>query len=218
MLTQEPEFEIQASPLGLSGLAGELPGLIGTLRGALLKAMCKKVVEPNRKFLDVIKIYKSKFVAKAGGQGGLVTVTVIGARDVVGGSQPRGPPKAHHQGTSSLGGATNGGRVSDRGQSSGGAREKTSLSGSVVDPFVEMRFGREVHRTPFVHNNASSPIWNWSFNVKLAADIPGSSTSPEAAGQGGPRLVLRDDTLRFCVMNAMTIGEPEKLCAGKVGA
>ena len=34
---QEPEFEIQASPLGLSGLAGELPGLISTLRGALLK-------------------------------------------------------------------------------------------------------------------------------------------------------------------------------------
>ena len=50
--------------MGLSGLAGELPGLISSLRGALLKAMSKTVVEPNRKVLDVQKIYKSKFVAK----------------------------------------------------------------------------------------------------------------------------------------------------------
>jgi len=51
--------------LGLSGLAGELPGLIGSLRGALLKAMSKKIVEPNRKYLDLSKIYHAKFVAKA---------------------------------------------------------------------------------------------------------------------------------------------------------
>ena len=54
----------QASPLGLSGLAGELPGLISSLRGALLKAMSKKIVEPNRKYLDMSKIYQAKFVAK----------------------------------------------------------------------------------------------------------------------------------------------------------
>ena len=48
-LPQEPEFEIQASPLGLSGLAGELPGLISTLRGALLKVRggCCLVVLPG---------------------------------------------------------------------------------------------------------------------------------------------------------------------------
>lgn len=44
--------------------------------------MSKKVVEPYRKYLDVQKIFRNKYVLKAGGAGGLVAVTVVGARDV----------------------------------------------------------------------------------------------------------------------------------------
>ncbi|KAG1681000.1 hypothetical protein FOA52_009959 [Chlamydomonas sp. UWO 241] len=184
MHCQEPHFEIQASPLGLSGMAGELPGLISSLRAALLKAMSKKVVEPHRKFLDVAKLFHSKYVMKSGGPGGLLTVTVIGARDV-------GP---------------------------------RSASGGVVDPFVEMRMGRQVFRTPVVHDNATSPLWNWPVHTKLAGAIPFDASAhgrAEKAAQAaaatallGP--VLKSDSLHFTVHNAMCMGEPEVLCCGKV--
>ena len=118
---------------------------------------------------------------------------------------------------------------------------KLSPSGSTVDPFVEMRLGRETHRTPFVHSNAHNPAWNWHFNCRLAADIPAgdggasaaaaaaipppagvlpssSSSAPPSSSSAPPaaHFVLRDDLLRFSVLNAMTIGEPELLCSCKV--
>ena len=42
--------------------------------------MNKRVVEPNRKKLDIQKIYRNKHVLKAGGPGGLVCITIVGAR------------------------------------------------------------------------------------------------------------------------------------------
>ncbi|GAX81770.1 hypothetical protein CEUSTIGMA_g9198.t1 [Chlamydomonas eustigma] len=221
---QEPEFEIQASPLGLSGFAGELPGLINTLRNALLKAMSKKIVEPNRRYFDVQKVYLNKFVAKSGGPGGLLTVVIVGARDVATKSKVSSTPRKRNGttgGTKPVAGST----ADEEAVPAGHGRNGKSAGGVVsrgdedntlasVDPFVEMRFGREVHRTPFIHSNASSPVWNWPFHARLAGDIPGDKDSSE--GRQSSVFVLKDDVLRFSVLNAMTIGEPEILCSCKV--
>ena len=203
-----------------------------------------------------------------------MTVTIISARDVAGspaGPTPSNGGAGNRRSTVGGGGgglltaasaeaATplaagsvggNGGGGGDGSGGGGGGAAglaapppKLSPSGSTVDPFVEMRLGRETHRTPFVHSNAHNPAWNWQFNCRLAADIPAgdggaaaaaapaaaaiipppgvpSSSSASAPPSSGspppaPHFVLRDDLLRFSVLNAMTIGEPELLCSCKV--
>lgn len=69
----------------------------------------------------------------------------------------------------------------------------------------------QVFRTPVVHRNGTSPVWNWQLHLRLPAAIPsadGADSEP----------VLRDDLLRFSVLNAAPIGEPDALCSGQVGA
>ena len=61
-------------------------------------------------------------------------------------------------------------------------------------------------RTPIVHSNAVNPVWNWQFELRLPADL-GAAEWPPA----------RSDAVRFTLLNAMTVGEPEKLCACEVG-
>ena len=218
---------------------------------------------------------------QAGGPGGIVTVTIVSARDVAG--SPLGPiplnggagnrrstvggggsgllsaaameAAASLAAAGSLGGNGRGGGGGDDGGGGNGGgggaagltapQPKLFPSGSTVDPFVEMRLGRETHRTPFVHSNAHNPKWNWQFNCRLAADIPAgdeggaaaaaipppaaaaaipppapssSSSVPPSSGcvPSAPHFVLRDDLLHFSVLNAMTIGEPELLCSCKV--
>ena len=39
-----------------------------------------------------------------------------------------------------------------------------------VDPYVEVRAGAEVFRTPTVHRS-HAPAWNWDFDLRLPAPI-----------------------------------------------
>lgn len=41
---------------------------------------------------------------------------------------------------------------------------------AVVDPYVEVRAGAEVFRTPFVHSSPA-PAWNWDFDLRLPAPL-----------------------------------------------
>ncbi|GIL85369.1 hypothetical protein Vretifemale_13907, partial [Volvox reticuliferus] len=57
-----PEFDIQASPVGYLNLRGELPGLIHSLRSLLQRVINRRLVEPERRYLDLQRIYKNKHV------------------------------------------------------------------------------------------------------------------------------------------------------------
>jgi len=41
---------------------------------------------------------------------------------------------------------------------------------TAVDPYVEVRAGAEVFRTPSVHGS-HHPAWNWDFDMRLPAPI-----------------------------------------------
>jgi hypothetical protein len=49
---------------------------------------------------------------------------------------------------------------------------------AVVDPYVEVRAGAEVFRTPCVHASPA-PAWNWDFDLRLPAPLgtPGALDS-----------------------------------------
>ena len=159
----------------------------------------------------------------------MVTVIVVGARDVAGAS-PSSPSPVNTRKVDPPGAASgspgkakailfpwsqqHNSKSTDGGSRSSNGSAGQSRHSSNVDPFVEMRFGRDVHRTPFVHRNATHPVWNWSFHCRLAADIPPATTATTATASN--MTVLRDDLLRFTICNAMTIGEPELLCMGQV--
>ena len=164
----------------------------------------------------------------------MLHVTIIGARDVSG-----IPPSSNVIKSDMSRQGTGGGSVMPAQATPSPARNpalKSSpdLGSSNVDPFVEMKIGREIHRTPFVHSNAKNPMWNWKFDCALAGDVPLSNSElksavstpaprhpPSSTSRDGPSyqaatMVLKDDMLRFFVLNAMTIGEPERLCSCQV--
>ena len=148
----------------------------------------------------------------------MLHVTVIGARDITGATTGKHSKVGQSPPLPSASTA----KASSKPSPTSGLSTDSN-----VDPFVEMKMGRETHRTPFVHSNATSPVWNWKFSCGLAGDIPhgqsdlSSATSstaaaPSSSSQGGTVLVLKDDLLRFSVLNAVTIGEPELLCSCQV--
>lgn len=53
---------------------------------------------------------------------------------------------------------------------------------TVVDPYVEVRAGAEVFRTPCVHASPA-PAWNWDFDLRLPAPLgtPGALDSVRCA-------------------------------------
>ncbi|GIL55614.1 hypothetical protein Vafri_11117, partial [Volvox africanus] len=73
-----PKFDIQASPVGYLNLRGELPGVIQGLRTLLQRVIDKRLVEPERRYFDIQKIYRNKHVQRVGGPGGCLRVCVIG--------------------------------------------------------------------------------------------------------------------------------------------
>lgn len=83
------------------------------------------------------------------------------------------------------------------------------------DPYVEMRFGREVFRTPIAHLTAD-PVFNWQFDVRLQADLESGGGGAAAAGSAPQR--PSPVMLYFRVLNARTLGEPEVLSHGVLDA
>jgi hypothetical protein len=161
---------------------------------AYAQAMTRKVVEPNRRAVDVQKIYRNKHLAKIGGPGGVLRVLVVGARNLLPAS---GKPSASASGNN-LSSSQNPSNHSGKAQAVGGGGSSSSTGAGKsagdaaadtgVDAFLEMRYGREVFRTPIVHHNATNPVWNWQFELKLPADLPlprSPATPATSSAQGG---------------------------------
>ena len=156
----------------------------------------------------------------------MLHVTVIGARDISGASSSSS--SKHSKAGQSPPLPSSAPPLAARAASKPLEPTSGGSTASNVDPFVEMKMGRETHRTPFVHSNATSPVWNWKFSCSLAGDIPYSQSdlssaatsstaaAPSSSRRGGAVLVLKDDMLRFSILNAVTIGEPELLCSCQV--
>ncbi|GIL55613.1 hypothetical protein Vafri_11116, partial [Volvox africanus] len=75
------------------------------------------------------------------------------------------------------------------------------------DPYVELRFGREVFRTPIAHHTAD-PVFNWQFDLRLPADL---FSGGDAAAAAATAATAEPTLLYFRVLNARTLGEPEIL-------
>ncbi|GFR48262.1 hypothetical protein Agub_g10127 [Astrephomene gubernaculifera] len=213
-----PEFDIQASPLGYIQLHGELPGLVANLRGLLQRIINRRLVEPNRRFLDLQRIYRNKHLQRVGGPGGCLRVCVIGGRNLLR-MQPVAASSTAAATTTTAGGSSS--------SSGGSTSSSTAAAASNCDPYVEMRFGREVFRTPIAHSSAD-PVFNWQFDIRLPADLPpppatasSSSSSAAAAATATPgisRETSEPCMLHFRVLNARTFGEPEVLSTAHLDA
>ncbi|KXZ55033.1 hypothetical protein GPECTOR_3g194 [Gonium pectorale] len=228
-----PEFDIQASPVGYLGLPGELPGLVAQLRSVLQRVLNRRLVEPSRRYLDLQRIYRNKHVQRIGGPGGCLRVCVIGGRNLMYGAAgasavPTTSGTAAAAGTSgtSAGASAPAGGLPPASPFTTGASGASGVSD--CDPYVELRFGREVFRTPIVHRTAD-PVFNWQFDIKLHEDLPPppAPTAPSCDAPPAPPLSARyhgapsaaaggagQVLLVFRVLNARTIGEPEVLSSG----
>jgi hypothetical protein len=61
---QSPRQLAARPPAGYLNLHGELPGLAGSLRSLLQRILNRRLVEPNRRYLDVQRIWRNKYVAR----------------------------------------------------------------------------------------------------------------------------------------------------------
>lgn len=125
-------------------------------------------------------------VLQVGGPGGCLRVCVLGARNLLpppGGSRSAALPSAaaatasaaeqgRPHGASAVGGAG----PATSAAAAAAAEAAGSAKRGDCDPFIELRFGREVFRTPIAHSTAD-PVWNWLFDVRLPADL-GSGLLP----------------------------------------
>ncbi|KAG2430759.1 hypothetical protein HYH02_013598 [Chlamydomonas schloesseri] len=223
-----PEFDIQASPVGYLNLHGELPGLVGHLRTHLQRIITRRMVEPHRRYLDLQRIYRNKHLQRVGGPGGCLRVCIIGGRNLMGSRAGPGAAGASNPAASAGAGAASGTGGGATG-CGGGLGPVSGAAGSAAapdcDPYVELRFGREVFRTPIAHHTAD-PVFNWQFDVRLPADLASAVPPPAAAAAAaggdataaaaaaGAAAAAAAVVLHFRVLNARTIGEPEILSTG----
>lgn len=57
----EPTFDIAARPLGVS-ISNELPGLVTAVRQLLGRLIMRRMVEPDKRFFDVQRMYHNRHV------------------------------------------------------------------------------------------------------------------------------------------------------------
>lgn len=156
--------------------------------------------------------------SQVGGPGGCLRVCVIGGRNLMG-------ARAGAAGAAGAGAGATGGGAGPNAAASGAAG---SAAAPDCDPYVELRFGREVFRTPIAHHTAD-PVFNWQFDLRLPADLASAGPSPAAAaaaaggdpvaaaaaaGAAAAAAAAGNVVLHFRVLNARTIGEPEILSTG----
>ena len=77
---------------------------------------------------------------------------------------------------------------------------------TAVDPYVEVRAGSEVFRTPSVHGS-HQPAWNWDFDLRLPAlfGAPGVRLllhSLSRSKHGGPITLTQAPSMAFKALSA----------------
>jgi hypothetical protein len=61
--TSPPHLDVAVRPLGLP-LPSVMPGVDTALRGVLSKLISRRMVEPQRRYLDIHRIYLNKHIAR----------------------------------------------------------------------------------------------------------------------------------------------------------
>jgi Ca2+-dependent lipid-binding protein len=61
--TSPPHLDVAVRPLGLP-LPSVVPGVDTALRGVLSKLIGRRMVEPQRRYLDIHRIYLNKHIAR----------------------------------------------------------------------------------------------------------------------------------------------------------
>eukprot|EP00775_Hariotina_reticulata_P011067 gene11067-11223_t len=74
-----PKLDIAVRPLGVA-LPPEFLGLGRALTALLQRIINRRLVEPQRRFFDLQRMYTNKHVARAGGPGGLLRVVILSAK------------------------------------------------------------------------------------------------------------------------------------------
>ncbi|GBF93753.1 hypothetical protein Rsub_06085 [Raphidocelis subcapitata] len=177
---RQPELEVGVHPLGASRLLSELPVIVTALRALLARVLRRRMVEPQRRFYDFQRHYTLRSVKRAGGPGGLLRVVVLRASNIV--LSPGQPPRAAAYGASSTPPP-----AADADGGGGGPHRSHAT-------FVQLRFGRQLLRTPVLHHSGDAVDTRWSWSLAL----------PAAVGDLPPR----HDALALRVCDAKTLGEP----------
>lgn len=63
--TSPPHLDVAVRPLGLP-LPSVVPGVDTALRGVLNKLISRRLVEPQRRYIDIHRIYMNKHIARVG--------------------------------------------------------------------------------------------------------------------------------------------------------
>ncbi|KAI8477037.1 MAG: hypothetical protein J3K34DRAFT_516008 [Monoraphidium minutum] len=181
----EPELDIAARPLGASRFSSELPGIVGALRGLLLRVIRRRLVEPNRRFFDAQRMYVNRHVKRAGGPGGLLRFVVLCARNIAP-APPPSPPAAAAAGAAPAAAAA----------AAGAATAGAAAARDAPAAYCKLRYGRQALRTPLVRHSGS-PVWNWEFALAL----------PAAPAE----LAARDECVHLVLLDARAVGDPAPL-------
>jgi hypothetical protein len=170
-------------------LLSELPVIVTALRALLARVLRRRMVEPQRRFYDFQRL---KSLSQAGGPGGLLRVVVLRASNIV--PSPGQPPRAAAYGASSTPPP-----AADADGGGGGPHRSHAT-------FVQLRFGRQLLRTPVLHHSGDAVDTRWSWSLAL----------PAAVGDLPPR----HDALALRVCDAKSLGEPVVLgsCEASGGA
>jgi len=208
----------------VSRFASELPGIVGALRSLLARIIRKRMVEPQKKFFDMQRMYTNRHVKRVSGLSSLGKwVPGVPPADLHGplDTAAQIPLSIRH-----LSAPTN-----TKAGGPGGLLHVVLLCGRNVAPattpgasptpaasadpaavhslatYCQLRYGRQSLRTPVLHHTID-PVWNWSFALALPAEVGA--------------LAPADDVVQLKVCDAKTVGDPAVLgkcqvCLYRVG-
>ena len=67
---QEPDLDLVVRPLGAASFASEMKFIVKMVRDLLAGLITKRLVEPERRTVDMGRIYRNRHVARVRGEGG----------------------------------------------------------------------------------------------------------------------------------------------------
>ncbi|WIA29249.1 hypothetical protein OEZ86_011757 [Tetradesmus obliquus] len=189
-----PHLDIAVRPLGTPLPAEFDGGIAGALQGVLRRIISRRMVEPQRRFFDLHRLYMNKHIARVGGPGGLLRLVINCAKQL-------SPPAAAQKQQSTQGAAAAGTRASSAG--SRRMSEAAAASKAKQSSYCQVRLGQTVLRTPIAHHSAAEDaVWNWQLSLALPLDLAQLATTPPAAAASEATVCS------FAVYEAQTVGEP----------